>query len=517
MSLKTLVWLAAISYTLVIGGSLLLYRLLVVYPTLEEAAIELRQYNTSTLATVYENDRDNFSLFNLDWAKWDNTYQFVNDQRPNFPKENILNSSFLQTETDAVIIINLQGKLLYASQKLDKSFKETDSISNITQDLYINHVLDRESQTGLIRHNGKLAYYVSHLIQDSAETKKHNGVLIFIRDINQRFLNRLNVPNGVTFTLTPLNAGESSSLLPVETFNVSNLKDEYVFGLGNTQGETIALAKFTYPENSTPTALDSTTLFSIISLLTLPLFITVVIYFMLLIPIIEISTHINHMKNSGEVYRLNQRNYITEIDGFLKRFNILVDKIHSYQKKLLDDSNTDGLTQIYNRKYFDKAFDTAWRTSARANSTFNIIMIDIDYFKKYNDHYGHQEGDTALKKVAQALHELTRRAEDTLARYGGEEFVMICHSSNVEQLNAKLESILQSIRNLNIEHAESEVSSTLTISCGACCISKTGHWMKDLKDEALKMADNALYEAKTNGRNQYSAYEFSPESSTHKI
>ena len=511
MNLKTLVWLAALSYTLVIGGSLLMYRLLVVYPTIEQAALELRQNNISALTNVYEHDRDTFSLFNLDWAKWDNTYQYVSGQRPSFPHDNISSPSFLETGTDAVVILNLQGELLYASQKKQKRFQTTDNILNITQDLDINYVLKRDSQFGLIRHNGRPAYYVSHLIQDSAKQKKPNGVLIFIRDFNQRFFKRLNLPNGVDFELTALENSGNSSVPVVSVFNISSLKNKYVFGLGNTQGNIIALAQFTYPENSTPTALDSTTMFSITSLLTLPLFITVIIYFMLLRPIIEISTHINRMKKTGEVYRLNQKNYITEIDGFLKRFNTLVDKIHSYQKKLLNDSNTDGLTQIFNRKYFDEAYDTAWRTSTRANSTFNIVMIDIDYFKKYNDHYGHQQGDTALKEVAQALHKLTRRAEDTLARYGGEEFVIICHSPNTEQLKAKLQSIIQSIRDLHIEHNESDICETLTISCGACFIGTTGQWMTNLKLDALKMADDALYEAKSTGRNKYCIHNFSSE------
>jgi diguanylate cyclase (GGDEF)-like protein len=510
MSLRTLVWLAAISYTLVIGGSLLLYRLLVVYPTIEETALELRQNNITALAAVYENDRENFTLFNLDWAKWDNTFQYVNGQLPSYPQYNILSPSFLETETDAVIIINMQGQLIYATQKFEKAFKETRNINDITQDLDIQNILGQDNQTGLIRHNEFLGYFVSHLIQDTEKRQPANGALIFIRDFNQRFFKRLNISNGVHFELTPLKHSETSNEPMVESFTISKLKNNYIFGLGNNQGKVIAHAQFTYPANSTPKALDSTTLFSITSLLTLPLFITVIIYFMLLRPIIEISIHINRMKKTGEVYHLRQKNHITEIDGFLNRFNILVDKIHSYQKKLLDDSNTDGLTQIYNRKYFDEAFDSAWRSSARNSSNLYIIMIDIDYFKKYNDHYGHQQGDEALKKVAKALHDLTRRAEDTLARYGGEEFVIICHCSGEAQLNTKLESILQSVRDLNIEHIESSISTTLSISCGTCSIANTGLWMKGLKDSALKMADDALYEAKNNGRDQYCIYAFNP-------
>ncbi len=130
-------------------------------------------------------------------------------------------------------------------------------------------------------------------------------------------------------------------------------------------------------------------------------------------------------------------------------------------------------------------------------------MMDIDFFKKYNDHYGHLQGDEALKEVALALSKVIRRADDTLARFGGEEFVVISHVSSQQRLEELLTIILQAIRGLNIGHKQSSVHHHLTISCGACFIKNNGPWMKDLKLEALNMADEALYDAKHNGRNQY--------------
>lgn len=495
--------MAAVSYTLVIGGSLLLYRLFIVLPSLQTAELDLRRHNISALVSVYASDRANFTLFNLDWSKWDDTYDFIHTGNPKYIQENIFNPSFLETETNAVLFFDMEGALLYAAQKINKAFKEVKQISDITNDLNIKQLLKQDEQYGFVRHNEGLGYYVSHHIQDSATVKKANGVLVFVRDFNSRFFNRSSLSKDLLFKVTNLSKGETSSYPAVKKFNIEKLHDTYTFGLGNNNGEVIALASFNFPESRTPQAIDTTTLFSIAALLTLPLFITVVIYFLILKPIIKISSNINRMKKTGEVFRLNQRSYVTEIDNFLIRFNILVDKIHSYQKKLLDDSNTDGLTEIHNRKYFDLAYDACWRTNSRNSNCIAVIMLDIDFFKKYNDHYGHQQGDVALKQVAQALNHLTRRAEDVLARYGGEEFVIVYHTQSKQCLEKTLKSILNAINQLNIEHAKSDIAPNLTLSCGACYIENTGAWIKELKEEALKMSDQALYEAKDKGRNQY--------------
>jgi len=503
MNLKSLVCLAAIAYTLVIGGSLLLYRLFIVLPSLQTAELDLRKYNISAIASVYASDRANFILFNLDWSKWDDTYDFIRSGNHKYIQDNIFSPSFLETETNAVLFFDMAGTLLYAAQKTNKHFNEVKQLGDITNDLNISQLLNQDEQFGFVRHKENLGYYVSHHIQDSATVKEANGVLVFIRDFNSRFFNRSNLNKDLIFKITNLSKGEPSIYPATKSFNINNLQDTYTFGLGNNLGEVIALATFNFPKSSTPQAIDTTTLFSIASLLTLPLFITVVIYFLMLKPIIEISTNINRMKKTGEVFRLVQRSYVTEIDDFLIRFNILVDKIHSYQKKLLDDSNTDGLTEIHNRKFFDQAYDTCWRTNSRHPNCMAVIMLDIDFFKKYNDHYGHQQGDIALKQVAQALNKLTRRAEDILARYGGEEFVIIYHTQSKLHLQKTLKSILNSINQLNIEHVKSNTASHLTLSCGACYIESTGPWMKEFKEDALKISDQALYEAKGNGRNQY--------------
>jgi diguanylate cyclase (GGDEF)-like protein len=157
-------------------------------------------------------------------------------------------------------------------------------------------------------------------------------------------------------------------------------------------------------------------------------------------------------------------------------------------------------------------FDSIWRQSARQKKSIAIIMLDIDYFKLYNDHYGHPQGDDAIKQVASALNYLAKRPGDLLGRYGGEEFAMVISINSQEQLRAFLTSIINTISDLTIPHKDSTISEYLSISGGACFVMEPGQWMAGKKEVGLKMADAALYEAKEKGRKRFCIHTLNPAS-----
>ncbi len=516
MHLKTLFWLAALIYTFVIGGSLLLYRLYIVFPAIEAATIDARMQNIRVMSASYMNERDSLMDLNRDWARWTDTYEFVDKKTPSFIRENIEGNTFEEFDIDAFAIIDLKGKTLFAINKKNNIFTNINQVQQISEDLDIKHIIDNDAQYGIIRVQEKYGIYVSHHIQDSQQIHAPNGVLIYMRVFKPEFFNRIKLISNVSVNIESPNNTSETPYQHFDDFNISDIRDSYYFNFTNTRGVVIGQSKMQFPADSSPKAFDSHTLVSILVLLTLPLFLSGLTNLLILKPGIEISNKIHLMKSSGNIFHLTQQSYIKEVDAFLKTFNTLVDKINIYQQKLVNDSNTDGLTGIYNRKYFDSEYDKSWRVSTRSGGPLSIIMMDIDFFKKYNDHYGHLQGDIALKEVAASLSHVSRRAEDTLARYGGEEFVMISHAKNKQQLEEILDIILKSITNLNIEHAESSVSNILTISCGACFIEDNGAAMKDLKLQALNAADEALYLAKKNGRNQFSLRTFAPSETSAK-
>lgn len=169
------------------------------------------------------------------------------------------------------------------------------------------------------------------------------------------------------------------------------------------------------------------------------------------------------------------------------------------EETLLNLSYLDGLTGIANRRRFDERLEQEWRRASREQQKLTLIMVDIDYFKNYNDHYGHPAGDECLKKIAQVLHEASGRPGDLAARYGGEEFALILPNTTHAGGEKVAEQIRARVEALELPHARSEVSPWVTVSVGV-----TSHAPGNKEDSniLLEGADRALYKAKQQGRNR---------------
>jgi len=165
----------------------------------------------------------------------------------------------------------------------------------------------------------------------------------------------------------------------------------------------------------------------------------------------------------------------------------------------------DQLTGIYNRRYMDGYLKKTIKSMERANSSLSVLLIDIDYFKKYNDTYGHAAGDNCLRIVASALAKCVSRELDFVARYGGEEFAIILPNTDKNGLHVIAEKVLEKVRECRISHKASHIADCVTISVGGTTsIVKHVHHPQDY----IKAADKALYESKKNGRNRYTFENF---------
>lgn len=167
-------------------------------------------------------------------------------------------------------------------------------------------------------------------------------------------------------------------------------------------------------------------------------------------------------------------------------------------------SHIDGLTGIANRRRYDECIEEEFRRARRNTALLSLIMVDIDYFKKYNDNYGHQAGDACLKTVAAALNAALHRPGDLLARYGGEEFVVVLPCTSREGARLIAENMRARIEALNISHAASSVVDHVTISLGVAAL--IPHHSREL-DELQVAADQALYRAKREGRNRVAVFD----------
>jgi diguanylate cyclase (GGDEF)-like protein/PAS domain S-box-containing protein len=171
------------------------------------------------------------------------------------------------------------------------------------------------------------------------------------------------------------------------------------------------------------------------------------------------------------------------------------------EEKLKALSTLDGLTGLVNRRHFEEYFDREWKRSVRTGKPLSLVMCDIDYFKYYNDTYGHLQGDECLRKVAGALQKAVNRAGDLVARFGGEEFIVVLPETDPEGVVKVAEMLREKVESLKIEHKKSPVSSYLTISLGVATAVPS---REDAARELISSADMALYQAKKEGRNRVS-------------
>ena len=160
----------------------------------------------------------------------------------------------------------------------------------------------------------------------------------------------------------------------------------------------------------------------------------------------------------------------------------------------------DALTGLANRRYLDEVLENEWKRAIRHDMPITIMMIDIDFFKLYNDTLGHIQGDQCLRRIAILLGSISSRSGDLAARYGGEEFLLLFSMTDKDQALIQVQRLMQLMQNIGIAHPRSNVSKYVTISVGVATVTPR---LNDSLSEFISQADHALYVAKSNGRNQY--------------
>ncbi len=254
------------------------------------------------------------------------------------------------------------------------------------------------------------------------------------------------------------------------------------------------------------------------------------------IPVIMLTT-LNATDKLSEAFDAGANDYLTKpfrfeelqarVTSVLKK-QAAFNQLKAKQNKLLEEHETlkmrqrnlernayaDGLTKIPNRRAFDDALSRLWKRCKENKTPIGMLLSDVDYFKRYNDIYGHQMGDECLVKVAQNLPALT--SETVPARYGGEEFAVLFSGNNALHVSAIAQQICQRILDLKIPHMGSELKPYVTISVGCT-------YIKDIEaletsgftpEKLLNLSDEALYEAKRKGRSQVAFFDISNETYT---
>lgn len=212
--------------------------------------------------------------------------------------------------------------------------------------------------------------------------------------------------------------------------------------------------------------------------------------------VVEIEANIYRLLDVHQL--LVAQSHIHELASQL--INQLYQQLEKANQDLQRLATADSLTKVANRRRFDEYLDLQWLQLSREPGYLSLILCDVDFFKGYNDTYGHLAGDGCLQQVAQAISNTIKKSADLVARYGGEEFAVILPNTNAAGAAAVAEQIRDSLKALQIPHHKSSVSPYVTLSLGVACM--IPH-LELTPDSLIEAADRALYQAKVSGRNRY--------------
>jgi diguanylate cyclase (GGDEF)-like protein/PAS domain S-box-containing protein len=216
----------------------------------------------------------------------------------------------------------------------------------------------------------------------------------------------------------------------------------------------------------------------------------------------ELSISPIHDSHGAVTHFIGLQKDVTDRELLKQRVEHSLDTLKKTNANLRDFVMKDGLTGIYNRRYFDVQFPVQWATARRQHVPLGVFMVDIDHFKQFNDTYGHQAGDDCLKAIAYTLGKRFRRSSDFVARYGGEEFVVVTADTDVDKAQDYARELTLRVERLRIPHRESSYG-TVTISLGFTVVIPSASMEPR---DCIRRADTALYCAKQAGRNRSMQY-----------
>lgn len=222
----------------------------------------------------------------------------------------------------------------------------------------------------------------------------------------------------------------------------------------------------------------------------------------------EVLLASNYFKEDEAIQKYTElleeyKRFLNQTIKMMKMSDKMQLELRGISERLEAASRTDALTGIFNRGYFNEIYLKEWSNAVRTQSFLSLIMIDIDFFKKYNDTYGHLQGDECLKKVSSAILGAVKRPRDIVARFGGEEFVVLLPETELEGASVVAEKILWQVGQLALKHEKSKYK-RVTVSSGVAAIKPDEH--KDMI-AFLNKVDETLYAAKEDGRNCIKLYD----------
>ncbi len=489
---------------LLVGGSIVLTVTWMVLPGIAEVERNELGKEVNQVSYAIDGELDRLGSFALDWGEWDDTYRYIVEPNLAYETSNLLDATLGDVRTDLIVLINNEGRVI--KQVLSPAVKALPALRLPVWGY--DHVLFSLAQNqrhGLVLTSAGALLVAASPILQSDGSGPARGYVFFARlldqEMEQRLAKELVLPIDIQISSHKL--GESEVVF--QDTNLSQITGYLPFY--NRTDKTLQIT-LTHERPFYASTLDMV-MVSLAMLIVIGTTATAFAYYLirhsLVDPILTLKTQTELFKQSRSsrgILELKQGDELGELSRsfveMLRELETSSNVLEQERQKLLDESLTDPLTRLGNRRFLHHFLNSR---VAAGHSEWLFLMLDLDHFKRVNDHYGHDIGDLVLVEIANLLTDINRR-NDVVARFGGEEFVVVCH--NISQVAAC--RISERIRHAVESHVfHAELGSTFSVSCsvGFFVLKTTGSMVSSDWSSMLKVADLAMYAAKNSGRNTW--------------
>jgi len=461
----------------------------------------------------FENRMNYYEAFLADWSAWDDTYKFVEDLNEEYKASNLTGSVLDDIGLSAILYFDDHMKLKHSFYK--KELK--NDIEELTVDISKNRKKITEiavtGQADFLMQTETSAKnflcVIAPIVPSSQDGPMH-GFMVMTAVFDKQLVGKLSELTGYKLTYhTDVEDAEhqkgdftrvSKQMAHSLQYSDHNTvyQDFFLYDLNNVKILVIRLEQ----ERAFNSHMNNVLKNSMLTLALSGIF-TIILVGLILDRLVlsELSQKIQRFREIEQSNDLSLRLDATgakELKELAMAANGALDRIEQLNDQLIAISNIDSLTGISNRKFFDEQYLIHFKNAAREDKFISVLMIDIDYFKDYNDSYGHLAGDKCLHSVAETINNSLKRPADIAARYGGEEFIIMLYDTDEKGALHVAESIRKNIMSTVKPHKASKCADCVTVSIGTAT-AKPSKIQSSI--DLIANADKALYEAKVSGRN----------------
>lgn len=467
----------------------------------------------SQVRNVFDSEMRHLSLISTDWAIWDDTYAFVQDRNKEYIESNFPEGLLDDMKLNRVEIFDLSGKSVYSRDNagLDMRPLMQDS-QRLKKEFILSDVKTQgEKKSGIMAFGDKIALVSISAILQGDRKGPPVGVVLMIRIIGEEMITNINNSTHADVALLETEDFPLYKEYQDQGFFTEIVDADKLLAFGYLRGLDDKVSIVIQASLRREFAIQSEELILFLFIFAGILgFVSLIASLFLMQrgiskPLSALVRHISKIRNNENYTKCELDRREDEIGLMAKEFNQLLEKLNRTNETLLKVARIDALTGLPNRLDMEEKFQRIKNISIREGMEFTILMLDIDYFKNYNDTYGHVKGDEVLTLVGQEMRKSSMRPGDYFARYGGEEFIALLENTGTKGSKVVAERILKNIEKLRIEHKSSLLSKKI-ISLSIGCVSVTAK-KGDIQESLINMADEALYRAKAKGRDQYHLYD----------